>query len=389
VRCWGSNRYGQLALGDTTNRSVPTPVPALTGAIAIGAGDQHACAIFSGGLVKCWGANYTHQLGLGESQVVPDGGTVTQDMSPHPTPANVCASGTGFSCAPLMNATKVVGSSEATCAIVGTGVRCWGSNPAGGLGNNTFTLPATANPVQVCEPSGCGAGNLGDFNGGIVDLAMGLYFVCGIDGVGATYCWGDNNSGAVGLDSNTIFQIALPNNLTTVNTVTQKAIAIATTSYGACAIVSDGNTANNLVRCWGNGLWGQRGNATSGSNAYGPTVVTACSANGCAVNFTGATSISGTTNGFCAVAGGAVWCWGANTRGEAGVGSLTNTQFTVATKTTITSGAIGVSSENGNQTMCARLNAGGVMRCWGANDSAQLGNGMTAQSVPTPTAQSW
>jgi alpha-tubulin suppressor-like RCC1 family protein len=385
VRCWGHNNRGQLAQGgtDVGDRLVPTPVPGLTGVSYIAAGDQHACAIVSGGTLVCWGANYSHQLGLGEA-------TNTNDQTPHTTPTPVCASGTGASCPPLTNVTKVAAGPEDTCAIVGQGVQCWGGNPLGNLGDGSPNLPATANPQTVCSgPTTC-TNPLGYVNGGITEIAMGYYHVCALDRSGNTYCWGNNGAGECGAPGNNPAQFNYPQYISTVNMGNQKAIKLAATAYGACAIISDGNTANNLVRCWGYGGSGERGNSTSGGSAYGPAAVTTCSAVGCGSNLTGATAIAGTDSTMCAVANGAVWCWGNNSAGTVGVGSVATTTYTVATPSLVTTGAIDLAgSEGDTSTMCARLNAGGTLRCWGLNSSGQIGDGTKTTPQPTPTAQTW
>lgn len=68
VYAWGLNDYGQLGIGNTTNKNVPTLVTgALNGKkiISIAAGDKHSLAMDDAFNVYAWGYNYYGQLGLG------------------------------------------------------------------------------------------------------------------------------------------------------------------------------------------------------------------------------------------------------------------------------------------------------------------------------------
>jgi alpha-tubulin suppressor-like RCC1 family protein len=66
---WGQNNNGQLGLGDTTNRSSPVQVGALTNwlNVAAGAYGNHAVAIKTDGTLWTWGKNNNNQLGLGDT----------------------------------------------------------------------------------------------------------------------------------------------------------------------------------------------------------------------------------------------------------------------------------------------------------------------------------
>ena len=65
VTCWGRNGDGQLGDGTLTPRSFGVRVAGLTDAVAIAAGERHTCAVRAGGAVVCWGADDTGQLGDG------------------------------------------------------------------------------------------------------------------------------------------------------------------------------------------------------------------------------------------------------------------------------------------------------------------------------------
>jgi alpha-tubulin suppressor-like RCC1 family protein len=81
--CWGSNRLGQLGLGDTTAAITPEAVVGPDGGAplsfsAIAIGPTHTCAVESGSAeAYCWGGNEFGQLGTG--------GTTTEP-TPVPTP---------------------------------------------------------------------------------------------------------------------------------------------------------------------------------------------------------------------------------------------------------------------------------------------------------------
>jgi alpha-tubulin suppressor-like RCC1 family protein len=57
IRCWGSNRRGQLGIGVTPTAASPAAgrVLGITSALALGAGANHVCAMLEAGYVNCWG----------------------------------------------------------------------------------------------------------------------------------------------------------------------------------------------------------------------------------------------------------------------------------------------------------------------------------------------
>jgi alpha-tubulin suppressor-like RCC1 family protein len=64
---WGRNHQGQLGLGDTTNRSSPVQIGALTTWLDISEGQEHSMAIKTDGTIWAWGYGYYGALGLGNT----------------------------------------------------------------------------------------------------------------------------------------------------------------------------------------------------------------------------------------------------------------------------------------------------------------------------------
>ena len=165
VRCWGNNAYGQLGDGTTETRLAAVDVVGLTsGVIGLAAGDDHTCAIVSGGGVKCWGRNAWGQLG---------DGTTTDRYTP------VTVSG-------LTGIVALVAGYQHTCALTsGGGVKCWGWNYYGQLGN-----PSAPNGSAPVDVSG--------LTSGVVALAAGYQHNCAAMSGGGVKCWGYNYFGQAG-----------------------------------------------------------------------------------------------------------------------------------------------------------------------------------------------
>ncbi|MCL2825217.1 MAG: RCC1 repeat-containing protein, partial [Polyangiaceae bacterium] len=66
LKCWGTNRSGQLGDGTHINREFPTQVLGLeSDVIAVSAGSGYTCAIRTPGTTLCWGSNAENPAGRG------------------------------------------------------------------------------------------------------------------------------------------------------------------------------------------------------------------------------------------------------------------------------------------------------------------------------------
>jgi alpha-tubulin suppressor-like RCC1 family protein len=152
------------------------------------------------------------------------------------------------------------------------------------------------------------------------------------------------------------------------------------TGYGhSCALLVSGQ-----VQCWGDGSYGKLGNDHP-TNAPSPTPVTVLSVTG-AGPLTGVTQISLGYNHSCALlANHQVRCWGFNDSGQL----ATNTGYSsfkraaVVLDETGTAPLQGVTAVDAGGDMTCALLTGGQVRCWGTNSYGGLGDG-TVFDRPLP-----
>ena len=180
VLCWGFNAYGQLGDGTQADRSTPGAVSGLASGVAsVTAGGGHTCALMDaahGGGVLCWGRDDEGQLG--------DGTRTNRSL---PGAASGLPAGEGA-------VTAIAAGQHHTCAVLGAGhgggLRCWGWNTSGQLGNGTTTNRST--PVVV--------GGLPIGGGAVAAIATGDLHSCAvIDAAGGgARCWGSNAYGRLG-----------------------------------------------------------------------------------------------------------------------------------------------------------------------------------------------
>jgi hypothetical protein len=202
VQCWGSSLQGQLGAGVLINggfSKTPISVIGLNTATAVSAGNNHACALLTGGTMQCWGRNIDGQLGSGNN--------INTNLP-------VMVSG-------LNTAMTISAGGNHTCAILtDRTARCWGRNIEGQLGNGGTTNNNT--PVMVSNINTAMA------------IAAGGDHTCGLLGVDTVQCWGLNTNGQLGnttnTNSNTPTAIGTPPPTTTTTTTTTTPTTTSTTT---------------------------------------------------------------------------------------------------------------------------------------------------------------
>ncbi|MGL5828407.1 MAG: RCC1 domain-containing protein [Angustibacter sp.] len=231
IRCWGSNSSGQLGVPGTAAQVVPQSVP-LPGAVrSLSAGQHYTCALTVD--VYCWGRNFGGQLGSARA-----GGDRATRVADLPEAADRVRTFIGFACARLVDGT----------------VACWGDNRQGFLGAGH--TEAQAKPVRVIGQTGP-AGWLS---------AGQAYHSCLAEESGPVRCWGTDTFGEAGNGERPKSAVAHSAPVQ-VRGLSGSVSRVAVGEYHSCAL------ASGRPQCWGNNDWGQLGDNSNEDRSSAVPVV--------------------------------------------------------------------------------------------------------------------
>lgn len=348
------------------------------------------CGLSIDGEAYCWGRGDQGQLGTGTCADRPWAQRVIR-------PRNV----------PVENATEISVGFDHACVVLDGNIHCWGDGAGGRLGCGSDEMDQT---VAVPCSSGLDEGRA------VFDVAAGYSHSCAVIAGGEVFCTGDPATipDAVGHDgligswrivewttmmggrtdvvlagrelscALTLERMACWTSTDTLVTASRNGVEVAGvpampfqadigvsegTASETDACMLSGDAASAALHCWGSNIHGVASPANAGSAFGAPNPVPGAPANPVDVDVGGGHA--------CAVAEGAVYCWGRSDVGQAGPSAQVET-IALPGGLTFVSVAAGVSHS------CALANSGEVF-CWGDNTYGQLGNGSIGGSSATPT----
>ena len=360
VRCWGANGKGELGLGNTEpigdNETPGTVEDVLLGlpVLDLSVGDSHACVVLDDANARCWGSGASGRLGISNVATVGDDESPMQDVLAGDGVVEIDAGGSH------------------TCArLVDGSMRCWGAGFGGALGyGNPDTIGDDEHPVTIdVVPVGAS----------ILAQATGIGHTCVITSEGAVRCWGAGGSGQLGYGN--VEDVGVANTPAEVGDAAvvpadvdadAAAIALALGQNISCALYEGGE-----VLCWGVGFTGALGQGSTADigddelpSSFGAIELGAP-----------AIAISAGDSHVCALLDThEARCWGANTAGQLGLGTLDNLgddELPTAVAAIDLGGPIAHIDAGGIHT-CAIVETTNELYCWGLGSSGQLGYANTA-----------
>jgi alpha-tubulin suppressor-like RCC1 family protein len=247
----------------------------------------------------------------------------------------------------LRGVVEVAAGSGHTCVLTDAGgVKCWGRNEAGQLGD--------IGPGELFYGDRLTAVDVAGLNAGVTAVTAGGGHACALTSGGGVKCWGANDAGQLGIGT-TNFTRTSPSDVVG---LTSGVIAISAGGRHTCAVM-----ATRAVKCWGANADGQLGDGTT-TNSSLPVDVSGLGGS--------VAKLSAGSNHTCVVTtGGAAQCWGRNDTAQLGDGTMVDKLL----PTTVTGLGAGVGSITAGDDFSCAVTTAGAARCWGRNTFGQIGDG--------------
>jgi alpha-tubulin suppressor-like RCC1 family protein len=392
--CWGANGRGELGNGNTTDTNAPAAISGTLVFRKLAAGSSHVCGIKDDGFAFCWGYNFNGQTGTNTAGAGTDKTTATQ------------ITGT------LKVRDIALGSSH-SCGITGNGsAYCWGKGTLGQIGNNATADVAVATLVSgshrfislaATAQSSCGIkddgtlrcwgdNTLGELNTAgaqtsslipvassdtnrWISLFAGNSMFCGVQSSGASYCWGFNGSGQLGVGDS--FNRSSSAAISMTNVTTPTLIKFKKVVVGD--LTSCGLSTTQDLWCWGNGV-------TTGEHGVGARIFMKTSP--LHVGSSKWIDMAMASNHACAINDAYdVFCWGRNAAYELGIASGDTVARYSPTRINGTRKYLSIATANNSS--CAAATDGQLL-CWGSDAGSNSGNlasgAYAALQVPTASS---
>jgi alpha-tubulin suppressor-like RCC1 family protein len=390
ARCWGDNGDGQLGNGTTNPTSVPNLVNGIPGSTGIGgryirASYRWSCASRGNGSVACWGGPGNNSVGPNPVTMPVGGNAVTMTAGFSSTCAvqfqgqASCFSNNSFTLGNTYGPQLVgfaQGNRHVCLLLVGGTVSCVGDNNRGQLGNPAGGVPEVLVPVVDAS--------LNPLHG-IVTISAGAFHTCVVNVDGKVYCWGDNSSGQLGLGTIGGFKnFASPviglNSIVSVSSNLDAAIGGLGLASFSCGVSALGGAS-----CWGYGATGQLGNGNIQTQPIAQSVFGLTNVAGLA---------AGGSHACAVLADGSAKCWGDDSRDQLGAAdtAIHNTpvpviqNFSTKNGLTFALNLVDVTAIAAGVSHTCSLQATGLPRCWGDNTAGEIGGGtISSQPQPRPT----
>ena len=300
------------------------------------AGGRYTCALDDAGRAFCWGGV--------------DGyfGNAPHPDSVPPTTARPLAVPKSAGLARL-----TVGAMSKCALDSGRRAFCWGANQLGEVGDGSL--------IAKLSPSAVMGGRAW------LTISSGGSHTCGVAEAHVAYCWGNEFRGALGNGGNEFLAWTIP---------TEVRGGLLWNSVYASSAFSCGITTTGDAYCWGANTNGSLGNgiAPASADVVEPSAVVG------GLKFRSLALGGGHACGISQAA--TIYCWGTNTSGQIGIGTLTSTPNPTQVPPHLDWTQLAL----GEAHSCA-LTSDGSVYCWGANSRGQLGDGTTASSsIPRQVA---